>query len=259
MYDSFVFRGQHTSAFGALAFFGEGYTLGAKIRRSEYPLPGGGVVEIGEESYGTITRTVELIPADGAEDTPSWRRRLLGWLQGGRGDLILDEDPEVILTASFDQEGTGGLKVSPLGGVQLKATIWSLARSAVPVLRSETTVDHQLSLTWKGTGIVPAPVTAHILPTDGTLTSARITVERDGKDPKIFDCAGLSLTEDQELTYRAGDGQTPSAVLENGTLTFAHVRRWAHLAVLPGDRVTLETAGSEVRMDIEARERMIVC
>ena len=99
--DDFRFRGRHVSEFGAVAAFGDSMRYGGKVRRGEYALPGGGSALIGEDEWQPTSRSVVLMPADGVEADGSWRRALCGWLQSGQGEMIVDNDPDVMLIASF--------------------------------------------------------------------------------------------------------------------------------------------------------------
>ena len=252
MYDDFTFRGRHISAFGANAFMGEGFATGAKISRNEYALPRGGSVIIGDASVGPITRQIEIVPWDDVEADGEWRRRVLSWLMAGRGDLVMDIDPDAVLTAQFDLESTGGTKVSPLGGLQVKATIQGVARRAHDAVLAGVTDGGVVTLTWQDDSPLPSPLTAVITPVSGTVTAVQIRV-----GDSILRLSSLSLTSARALTYRSEDGDVPSAVYEGSTLTFDHVQRWAQLRVSPGDTVEVTVSGAEATVELRARARWI--
>lgn len=242
MYDDFTFRGLHVRDFGGMAFLGDGFSVGDKIARNEYALPGGGSVIIGAAKHGTISRTVEIVPVDGVEDTAAWRRRLLSWLYSGRGFLVFDGDPTVRMTAQFDQEGSAGAKISPSGGVSVRATVFGVCEDAIPTMLSGNTeaVDGAQGITfaWRAGGAIRTPLTVTARALDGTLSSMTVVTGAG-----TLSLASMVIAEESTVSVSGEDGELPASVYENGILTFAHVRKWADLSAAPGEeiRVTVNT------------------
>ena len=254
MYDDFSFRGEHVSAYGAMAFLGESFAVGSRVSRGEYALPGGGSVILGQASHGTITRTVEIVPLDGVDDTAGWRRRLLSWLYGGRGWLVWDHDPRVRMRAQFDAEGTAGARVSAAGGVSLKCTVYGLCEDAqTTIISVNTQGTDPAQLRWNAGSAVPSPLRIVITNTEDT--ALRIARVKAG-DQEIY-LSGMSIARSGTLTLQAEDGETPAAIYENGNMTFAHVRQWGHIAAQPGDVIEIMT-GTAAHITCEGRGKWIV-
>lgn len=239
MYDDFTFRGRHVSEFGGMAFLGEGFAVGDKVTRGEYALPGGGSVIIGAAKHGTISRSIEILPVDGVSENAAWRRRILSWLMGGRGYLVFDHDPAVRMTAQFDQEGSAGAKVSPVGGVSLRASVFGVCEDAVAtVLSGNTDTDEigwqGITFTWMAGSDIETPLTVSVRPLEATLTGINITVPGG-----TLQLASMGIGAGRALSVSGEDGELPAAVYEDGILTFAHVRKWANLSAKPGDEIKI--------------------
>jgi len=241
MYDDFTFRGRHVREFGGMAFLGDGFAVGDKVQRPEYALPGGGSVIIGSAKHGTISRAVEILPMDGVSDTPAWRRRLLSWLYAGRGFLVWDHDPTVRMTAQFDQEGSGGTKISPIGGVSARATVFGVCEDAVPTVLSGNTAAENgvnaIEFLWNAGSAIRSPLTVTIRPLDGNMTSAAVETPAG-----TLSLASMLIQPEGTLTVSGEDGDLPAQVLENGILTFAHVRSWRDLSAAPGQEIKVTTS-----------------
>ena len=256
MYDDFTFLGRHISEFGGMAFLGEGFAVGDKIRRSEYALPGGGSVVIGRERHGTISRTIEILPVDGVSDTAAWRRRLLSWLMSARGFLTWDHDPSVRMTAQFNSEGSAGTKVSPVGGISLRCTVYGVCEDAIPAMLSgnmqQDIGGYKITFSWRAGSTIRTPLTLALRANSGTLSSASVMTPNG-----TIRFSGMGLGTAQELVVSGEDGDLPASVTEAGILTFAHVAKWSDLSAAPGDTVTV-TANTPCFARLTGRGKWIV-
>ena len=237
MYDNFTFRGRHVSEFGGMAFMGDGFAVGDKIARSEYALPGGGSVVIGAAKHGTISRSIEILPMDGVTENAAWRRKILSWLYSGRGFLTFDHDPGVRMTAQFDQEGSAGAKVSPMGGISVRATVFGVCEDAIAtVLSGNTDVDETgwqgITFKWMAGSDIGTPLTVAVRPLETTLTGLSVTVPAG-----TLQLSSMGIGAGRTFAASGEDGELPAAVYEDGILTFAHVRRWCNLYAAPGDEI----------------------
>lgn len=253
--DDFRFRGKHICAFGAVAAFGDSMRYGGKVRRGEYTLPGGGSVLIGEDEWQPTSRSVVLMPADGIEADGAWRREIAGWLQGGRGEMIVDNDPDVILIASFDADGTFETRSWPSGCLVMNMTLQPLAYAS---LETQHTV-HATS----GTEVVTSldlssakdvPLRILIKPTSGTITRACITV-----GSAVLDLPNLALTNGQILEYDAGTFLgDPAKLSVDGAVDFSPAQggSWARLMLDPESGViSILLEGGAADVTISARGR----
>ena len=256
MYDDFTFRGRHVREFGGMAFLGDGFAVGDKIQRPEYALPGGGSVIIGREKHGAVSRTVEILPVDGVNDTPVWRRNLLSWLYSGRGFLVWDSDPGVRMTAQFDQEGSAGGKVSPVGGVNLRATVFGVCEDAVPTVLSanaeSTDGGYAAEFRWKSGSSIKTPLTVQARALDSAISSLRVETANG-----TLSLASMQIRQDGTVAVSGEDGDLPAAVYEDGILTFAHVRKWADLSARPGDVIRV-VANAPAVITVTGRGKWIV-
>ena len=256
MYDDFTFRGRHVSEFGGMAFLGDGFAVGDKVTRGEYALPGGGSVIIGAAKHGTISRSIEIVPKDGVEDTALWRRRLLSWLQGGRGFLVFDHDTTVRMTAQFDQEGSAGAKVSPSGGVSVRATVSGVCEDAIPTVVSgnteEATGGHVISFRWSAGSDIKTPLTVTVRSTGDTMAALSVATPSG-----TLRLSGMTLAPGRPVSVSGEDGELPAAVYEDNVLTFAHVAKWADVSAAPGDVITV-TASVPAFVTVTGRGKWIV-
>lgn len=250
MYDSFIFRGRPLEDFGAEAFWGESYTVGAQIRRPAYNLPAGGSVLIGADVPETRTHNLTLLPAPGVTDTPAWRRNLLQWLQGARGELVWREDPDMVRLARFDKTGSGGTKVSPEGGITLQATLEPLCRTRQESGVGGTTQGKKLTLVMPAETGVRAPLRI-VLESSGTLTGA--TVKTSSGTLKV---AGMRLSAGKTIEYYAGDAHgNPASLLVNDAAGYAYLAggQWGILTAETGEEITIVTTGAEAGVHVYAR------
>ena len=251
MYDNFVFRGVSCEEMGADAFWGESYTVGAQIKRGAYALPLGGSVMIGDDVPESTARQIVLVPAAGVGDTPEWRRALLTWLQGERGEMVFRQDPETVRLARFDKSGSGGRKIdAALGGIQLQMTLEPYARTRQESGASGTTSSRALTLMMPAETGVPAPLRV-VLTSRGTLTAAAVSC--GGKTLRL---TGMSLGSGKSLEYYAGDPHgTPASLKINGQASYAPLAsgQWAILKASRGDEITIETTGAEADVHVYAR------
>lgn len=249
--DNFTFRGRDIAEFGAVAAFGESMRTGAKIQRSEYEMPGGGSVEIGEAAYRSTQRTVTITPADGMSATPAWRRSILSWLQGGRGALVEHGDPEVYRIAQFDTDGSYDWRTWPQGMLQLQMTLQPYAYAQRMTRASGATQDGECALGLRMETGIPAPLTIDIEAAGGTLTG--LEIECGGETLAL---SGLSIPEGGVLSYTAGEADgSGAAVTEDGLLTFEHVTRWALLKARGAAQIRVHTEGCEANITARARCR----
>lgn len=249
--DSFVFRGQSCEEMGAEAYWGESYTVGGQLKRAAYALPLGGSVLIGEDVPESTTRQITLVPAPGLDDTPEWRRRILQWLQGARGEMVFRRDPEMIRLARFDKSGSGGRKVdAALGGIQMQATLEPLARTQRETGASGETAQGTLTLAMPAETGMPAPLRV-ALTARGALTAAEI-----GCGGHALRLAGLSLAAGDTIEYYAGDLHgTPAYLKVNGQSNYSPLAsgQWAILRASRGDEITVLTSGAEAEAHVYAR------
>ena len=249
--DNFIFRGRDIAEFGAVAAFGDSMHAGAKIRRSEYDMPGGGSAEIGDAAYMPTTKVVRITPEDGMTATPAWRRSILAWLQGGRGELVEHNDPEVYRIAQFDTDGTYEWRSWPTGLLQMTMTLQPFAYAQTKTRAQEQTSKGAAVLTLDMETGIPAPVSVRITPQGGTVTA--VVIKCGGESVTL---EGLNLGAEQTLLYRAGDPlEEDASVEENGEVTFAHVTRWAQLMTRGSAQISVLVTGGEAKIEAWARCR----
>lgn len=251
--DDFTFRGRHISEFGASAAFGEAMRTGAKIRRGEYALPGGGTVEIGEGTWQPTTRQVFITPADGVNADERWRRRLLTWLQAGRGELVAESDPDVLRIAQFDADGTYGTQGRPLGVLALQMTLQPLSYDVLPVQASARTVGGEAALSLDMGEGLDTPLRVAIRCTSGAITRAEIC-----SGGKRLILGAPALDSGSVIEYDAGEFlHSAASIKKDGVLTFAPISsgRWARLACRPGELITVTVEGGEAQVTVTARGR----
>lgn len=253
--DDFRFRGRHVSEFGAVAAFGDSMRFGGKAKRGEYTLPGGGSVLIGEDEWQPTQRSVVLMPADGIEADGSWRRALCSWLQSGRGEMIVDNDPDVMMIASFDQDGTYEHRSWPAGSLVLNMTLQPLAYD---VLETQCTV-HLKAGNKQVTSLdiesaMRVPIRMLVKPTSGTVTRVRAAV-----GSAVLDLPNLSLKSGQILEYDAGIFLgDPASLKVDGAVDFSPAQggSWARLEMdLASGAITLLCEGGAADVTISARGR----
>lgn len=253
--DDFIFRGRHIREFGAVAAFGESMKTGGKVKRGEYALPGGGSVLLGEDEWQSTTRSVTITPEDGRVADGPWRREALAFLQAGRGELIVDNDPDVLLIASFDAEGTYEHRSWPAGCLTLTMTLQPLCYAVMETQRTQhVTAGTETAIGFDLPGALPAPLQVTLRATGGTIT--RATIATGGG---VLDLPNLRLASGHVLTYDGGQFLgDPTALTLDGAVDFSPVQggRWARLSCPAGGgvlRVTL--TGGEADVIVSARGR----
>lgn len=253
--DDFWFRGRHIRGFGAVAAFGESMRNGGKVKRGEYALPGGGSVLLGEDEWQSTTRSVTITPEDGRIADGPWRRELLAWLQAGRGELVVDNDPDVILLASFDADGTYEWKSWPAGCLAMSMTLQPLAYSAMETQRTQhVTAGAETAIGFDLPGALPAPLRVTLRATGGTITRAQI-----GTDSGTLELPNLRLAPGHVLTYDGGQFLgDPTALTLDGTVDFSPVQggRWARLTCpAGGGALRVMLTGGDADVIVSARGR----
>lgn len=253
MMDNFSFRGQRIEQFGAVAAFGKSMRIGAKIRRQEYALPRGGSVEIGEPVHEITQRTVTITPMDGVTADETWRRKILSWLQGGRGEMIVHNDPRVMRIAQFDADGTWGDQGWPFGELTLTMTLQPLAYAAQESQASGATKGGSCRLLLMCESALEIPVHAIIRAKSGVITDVSITA-----GGKTLILSGMSGTTGTVIEYDCGAflGNVPSLKI-GGALDFSPVAsgRWAELYAFPDEPVEIVVAGGEADVVLIGRGR----
>ena len=250
MYDGFAFRGRSVAEFGAEAYWGESFAVGGKVRRASYALPEGGSVLIGPDVWEERTHSLTLLPSGGATDEPSWRRRILQWLQGARGELIWDSDPGMIRLARFDAPGSGGGKVSPIGGMTLSATLDGLVRSAQERAVTGDTATRKIRLAMPSETGIAAPLRI-VIQSKGSLTGVNLKVAGASVVAK-----GITLPSGKVAEYYAGDPHgTPARFVVDGAPNYAGFAsgQWGILRAGMGEEILIETLGAEARVTVSAR------
>ena len=248
MYDSFVFRGQSCEEYAAEAYWGEGYSIGANVRRSAYDLPQGGSVIIGEDAPAGRELTLTLIPTGSAGETPAWRRDVLTWLQGQRGQLSFRDDPNMERLCSFDKAAQGGGKISPLGGIQIGASFVSLARTRLESVAMGTTQNGTLQLTMPAETGWRAPIRV-VLEPDGTLTALTLTTP-DGS--VVLE----DVTINRTIEYYAGDAHgNPARLSVGGSADYSGFvsGQWGRLTLAQGEHLTAACTGCQCAVRLYAR------
>jgi len=249
--DDFSFMGKELSAFGAEAAFGASMRIGAKVKRSEYELPGGGSIIIGEDTFEPTQRQVTIIPADGVEPTPGWRRDILGWLQGGRGELFVHNDPDVMRIAQFDQDGTWGTQGWPDGSIALTMTLQPLCYARRATVQQTESVDRGASVAISAASALPMPLKIRAEAISGTVSA--LTLQAGGE---VLALEGMQLAAGQAVEYDAGSliGDVMSLRIADGA-GYAYVKRWAKLTAMPGTVLSAQTVGGEIRLTAICRGR----
>lgn len=251
MYDDFTFNARHCTELGVHAFWGESSAVGAKLVRNLYELPGGVQTEIGEPVYPAWTRKLTLAPVDGREMDAAMVRAVLGWLCGGTGCLIADDDRERVWQVRFDGGATLDNRSWPEGCMQITATIQGAAWGVRIQRWSAGTADGAATIEARLDSQLPSPLGVTIACTSGTITAAEIACQ--GKR-LLLD--GLALAPGQILLYSAGGRGTAPELRVGGMLDFSPVVRWANLMLLPRvGRVEISLAGGEADISAFARGR----
>ena len=252
MLDDFLFRGEDIARYGAVAAFGASMTVGSTITRSAYDLPGGGSLLIGDDRYGEITTSVTLTPADGVVADESWRRRILGWLQGGRGELIVKHSPEIFRIAQFDSAPTFGTRDWPLGALTLRATVQGIAHAVRESGFSARTQGGAATIAARYDTALAAPLCVEIAPVSGTVTEVSISVSG-----RTLYLDGMSLSAGSVLRYDAGDAHrgVPASLSADGVPAWSFVRRWQTLRVPGGGEVAVTASGGEADIQMRLRGR----
>lgn len=248
--DDFSFRGYDLSRFGAEAAFGESMRCGTKISRGEYALPGGGSVIIGADEYAPVQRQVTIIPTQG-EATPAWRRRILAWLQGGRGEMVVHNDPDVMRMVQFDGESTLDNKAWPRGAIVTTMTLRPLAYDRLPTKLTAQTSGGAVSVPVKAPSALPMPLAVSVEVTSGTVTGVRIAA-----GGKTLILEGMSLGVGAVLEYDAGQTlDDPASLKANGSAAYFSVKKWADLSVMPNDAVVVTLTGGQGSVSVRVRGR----
>lgn len=253
MYDDFRFRARHCTELGVHAFWGESSTIGAKVSRSLYELPGGWQAEIGEPAYPAWTRKLTLAPVDGREMDADLVRQVLGWLCGAPGWMIADDDPKRMLSVRFDGGATLDNKSWPEGCLQLTATCQGAAWGVHAQRWSGRTAGGAATIDARLDSQLPSPLGCSITCVSGTITAAEITC-----GGRVLTLDDLGLEPGHEVRYSAGTGLSAPELRVDGALDFGPVTRWAQLMLAPrAGRVTLATAGGEAELAVWARGRWL--
>lgn len=249
--DDFSFMGKELSAFGAEAAFGASMRIGAKVRRSEYALPGGGSVIIGEDAYETTQRQVTIIPAPGVEPTSGWRRDILGWLQSGRGEMIVHNDPDVMRIAQFDQDGTWGTQGWPDGEIALTMTLQPLCYARRATVQLAESVDRGARIVIGAPSALPMPMKIRAEVISGAVSTLTLQAGDD-----VLSLEGMQLAAGQAVEYDAGSliGDVMSLRIADGA-GYACVSRWAKLTAMPGTVLSAQATGGEIRLTAICRGR----
>lgn len=248
--DDFRFMGKELAAFGATAAFGNAMRVGAKVKRPEYELPGGGSVIIGEDNWQSTQRQVTIIPMGSVEPSPRWRREILAWLQSGRGELIVHNDPDVMRLAQFDQDGTWGTGSWPDGAIQLTMTLQPLCYAVHETAQAAVSSGGAASLVISVPSALPMPLRIRAEVVSGTLTALTLAA---GETVKL---AGMSLTAGQAVDYDAGSliGDVMSLKIAD-SLGFAYVSKWGKLTAMPGTALKVSAEGAQVKVTAICRGR----
>lgn len=252
MLDDFFFRGEDIARYGAVAALGASTTIGSKIERSAYDLPGGGSLLVGEDSFGAVSVQVTVTPADGVRPTAAWRRHLLAWLTGGRGQLIYKHTPDVYRIASFDEAPTWGTQGWPLGEMRLRMTVQGLAHAVSASRATARTQGGAAQPAVRYDTALPSPVILTVTPVSGTVTAARVTA-----GGRTLTLDGLSLAAGQTLCYDAGDahqGRAASLTVD-GAPAWAAVTAWQRLRAGSGEAVDVALTGGEADVTLTLRGR----
>lgn len=253
MYDDFTYNARHCTELGVHAFWGESSAVGAKLVRNLYDLPGGVQTEIGETAYAAWTRRLTLAPVSGREMDAAMVRAVLGWLCGGTGCLIADDDRERMWAARFDGGATLDNRSWPDGCLQITATIQGAAWGVRLQRWSAGTEDGAAAIEARLDSQLPAPLGVTIACTSGTITAAEIACQ--GKR-LLLD--GLGLTPGQTLRYSAGTQAEAPELRVGGVLDFSPVVRWQRLMLPPRvGRVEISLAGGEADVTAFARGRYL--
>ena len=249
--DDFTYRGRDIREFGASAAFGASMSVGLRVARGGYTLPGGGTILLGRESYSPTQRSVTIIPADGVCADERWRRNLLAWLQGGMGEMIVHNDPEVMRIVSFDSDGTSGVRDWPDGALVMTMTLEPLAYDVRMAQVSAATSAGEATLIMPAQTGLAAPIRIGLRVTGGTVTAAEI---RAGGRELLL--SGMRLRSGQLLTYDSGMllGDPVDLQIDGGT-TFAPLLegRWARLFAKQGEAVTVSLTGGEAMVSLACR------
>lgn len=248
MFDSFIFRGQSCEDYACEAYWGESYSIGAQVRRASYDLPIGGSVLIGEDVPAGRELTLTLIPTGTFGETPAWRRDVLTWLQGARGELSFRDDPNMERICQFDKAAQGGEKVSPMGGIQIGASFISLARTRLETSALGTTSSGALRLTMPAETGWRSPIRVVIEPA-GTLTALSLTTP-DGS--VILDEVSISDT----IVYYAGDAHgNPAYLTVDGVGDYSGfvTGQWGRLTLAQGEELSISCAGCQCDVHLYAR------
>ena len=256
--DDFTFNGRHIREFGAVAAFGNSMRYGGKARRGAYALPGGGSVMLGDTVWQSVTRSVTIAPADGVDADEHWRREIVSWLQEpDQAEMVVDNDPGVILIAGFDSDGVYGTRSWPGGALERTMTIQPLAYAAMETQGMAHAQDGQETLVpLEMPAGLPVPLTVRIVCTSGVITAVRICV---GAHEMVL--PNLQLSAGSVLGYDGGtylhdpidmtvDGMTDFSPADGG--------KWASLEYRPGaDVIRVTATGGEADVSVSARRRTI--
>lgn len=256
--DDFTFDGRHIREFGAVAAFGNSMRYGGKARRGAYALPGGGSVMLGDTVWQSVTRSVTIAPADGVDADEHWRREIVSWLQApDQAEMIVDNDPDVILIASFDADGVYGTRSWPGGALEMNVTLQPLAYAAMESQGTAHAADGvETVVPLEMASVKPVPLSIRIACSSGVITAARINV---GGHEMVL--PSLALEPGHALEYDGGVYlHDPVDLRIDGATNFGPVDggRWASLEYCPGkDVICVTVEGGEADVLASARGRFI--
>lgn len=256
--DDFTFNGRHISEFGATAAFGDSMRYGGRASRGGYALPGGGSVMLGDTVWNPVTRSVVIAPMDGVDADENWRREIIGWLQEpDQAEMIVDNDPDAILIAGFNQDGVYGTRSWPGGALEMTMTIQPLCYAAMETQGAAHAQDgKETPVPLEMPAGLPVPLSMRIACTAGVITAARIRV---GAHEMVL--PSLQLSAGSVLGYDGGTYlHDPIDMTVDGVTDFspADGGKWASLEYRPGeDVIRVTVTGGEADVSVSARRRTI--
>lgn len=247
--DDFIFCGRALTEFRAHAFFGKSTTIAGAVTRSQYDSGGEELMDLGDAHEETFPVPMTIVPASGARANEQWQQRIIRWLRGARGYLILERNPEVCHLAQFDGEIRFTRASWPHGALELTAT---MSGGLYASRESET----RFACGSEGSGALyfmtgqarPARIT--IEPANGSvITGATITI--DGRKVELD---GVSVSEALVIDQAA---QCVS-VTADGESAFAQVSAWDRLMIESGTQVDVQLrygSGASANVTVAARGR----
>lgn len=247
--DDFIFCGRALADFRAHAFFGKSTTIAGAVTRSQYDAGGEELMDLDEAHEETFPVSMTIVPMKGERATEQWQQRIIRWLRGARGYLILERNPEVCRLAQFDGEIRFTRASWPHGALELSATMSGglyASREAEVTFACGSEVSgalHFLTGQWR-------PVRITIEPTSGSvITGATITI-----DGRVVEIDGVSASELLMIDQAA---QCVS-VTADGESAFAQVTAWDRLMIESGTQIDVQLrygSGASANVTVAARGR----